>query len=560
MPFGFLIWLFLFNYAGPGFNLYDVYEAWPEGSKSYGVFMESRGILGPWGFIENREKTYISYDVIPGGYFSYGSLSFSICLPFRGDKRLGEEKKFIERRLFGAPIFSLKYGKSFASMAYGIKLSIEPPLFERKSTYMRVLNSGALNVEGAFLIDYYINPTLSLHFNLAGYNFDIKKGYSSASDILKAGISLNSHLGTHNPFLKLNHLRFITQDVVYHTPRELYGGPVFSVSLGDRIKKNWLDLSFGLSLFLSKREIRGILPESTSVIPREDMSFSIDLKVGIEKRRNVLPHERGEWIVEVRDQMGRALIAKVTLEPLGKLYETDENGNLLLEDLPPGLYTLSVEREGYEGKRVYITIHPGERGRSRVTLNPIEKRRNITVFVKNAENDSYISATVEVVGDTTYEVDGMGTISVPEDAKILHIYRASMRRATLELTPQDRYTVYLVPQEKSSIRFIVFFEWRSTIIQPQYLKLLEKIANIMKVYPEAHLLLEGHTCLEGGEKFSKLLSERRAEVIRDYFVETFGINMRRIETTGYGDERPIAPTKTESGRIKNRRVEINIVF
>jgi OmpA-OmpF porin, OOP family len=70
----------------------------------------------------------------------------------------------------------------------------------------------------------------------------------------------------------------------------------------------------------------------------------------------------------------------------------------------------------------------------------------------------------------------------------------------------------------------------------------------------ARIEVSGHTDNVGKKKDNKRLSQKRADAVRAYLVSK-GIDASRIDTIGYGDERPIAPNDTDQGRQKNRRIE-----
>lgn len=56
---------------------------------------------------------------------------------------------------------------------------------------------------------------------------------------------------------------------------------------------------------------------------------------------------------------------------------------------------------------------------------------------------------------------------------------------------------------------------------------------------------------------NQILSQRRADTIRSYLINTFGIDPKRIVAKGYGAKKPIADNDTAEGRQKNRRIETN---
>ncbi|HRG10931.1 MAG TPA: OmpA family protein, partial [Cyclobacteriaceae bacterium] len=61
----------------------------------------------------------------------------------------------------------------------------------------------------------------------------------------------------------------------------------------------------------------------------------------------------------------------------------------------------------------------------------------------------------------------------------------------------------------------------------------------------------------GREAHNLTLSKQRADVVAEYLVAN-GVNLRSIETSGQGSSKPLAENTTESGRMKNRRVELLI--
>lgn len=67
--------------------------------------------------------------------------------------------------------------------------------------------------------------------------------------------------------------------------------------------------------------------------------------------------------------------------------------------------------------------------------------------------------------------------------------------------------------------------------------------------------LAGHTDNTGDPEANKKLSVDRAAAVKDLLVAG-GIDASRIDTAGWGQEKPIASNETEEGRAKNRRTEL----
>ena len=52
-----------------------------------------------------------------------------------------------------------------------------------------------------------------------------------------------------------------------------------------------------------------------------------------------------------------------------------------------------------------------------------------------------------------------------------------------------------------------------------------------------------------------MLSERRANAVKNYLINKVGIDANRLKSVGYGESKPAYPNDTKEDRAKNRRVE-----
>jgi len=80
----------------------------------------------------------------------------------------------------------------------------------------------------------------------------------------------------------------------------------------------------------------------------------------------------------------------------------------------------------------------------------------------------------------------------------------------------------------------------------------------MKQYPTTRFLIEGHTDSRGRDSYNKSLSDQRAASVRLY-LEGKGIPASRLESKGFGEEKPVASNDTAAGRQENRRVNLSIL-
>jgi len=103
----------------------------------------------------------------------------------------------------------------------------------------------------------------------------------------------------------------------------------------------------------------------------------------------------------------------------------------------------------------------------------------------------------------------------------------------------------------------IFFEsGQATLLIESYVS-LDAIAKIVADNPNYKVSIEGHTDNRGNKAGNQFLSESRARTVFLYF-ESKGIGVNRMQSKGFGQDKPIDDNNTIEGRSKNRRVEIKI--
>ncbi len=104
---------------------------------------------------------------------------------------------------------------------------------------------------------------------------------------------------------------------------------------------------------------------------------------------------------------------------------------------------------------------------------------------------------------------------------------------------------------------VIYFDTGKATFKPKTIETLDAIVVIMKEYPTAKFVIEGHTDSVGRADYNLKLSQKRADAVVKY-LKDHGVKSQ-LEAKGYGETKPIASNKTRSGRAKNRRVEIKLV-
>ena len=104
----------------------------------------------------------------------------------------------------------------------------------------------------------------------------------------------------------------------------------------------------------------------------------------------------------------------------------------------------------------------------------------------------------------------------------------------------------------------VYFDTAKHNINEKSKQTLDKLAAILKEYPDTNVLVAGHTDSQGQDAYNMGLSQRRAQAVTNYF-KSKGLAGSRFTTKWYGEKNPIASNDTAEGRAKNRRVNVVIV-
>jgi outer membrane protein OmpA-like peptidoglycan-associated protein len=102
----------------------------------------------------------------------------------------------------------------------------------------------------------------------------------------------------------------------------------------------------------------------------------------------------------------------------------------------------------------------------------------------------------------------------------------------------------------------LLFDFDSETIKGDAKSNLNLLADNLAKYGDSELMIIGHTDATGTEEYNQDLSERRAQSARRYLASQ-GVT-RTIRTLGRGETEPVATNDDETGRAKNRRVEIAI--
>ncbi|MCC6412855.1 MAG: OmpA family protein [Saprospiraceae bacterium] len=103
----------------------------------------------------------------------------------------------------------------------------------------------------------------------------------------------------------------------------------------------------------------------------------------------------------------------------------------------------------------------------------------------------------------------------------------------------------------------VEFQTGSDKLTAASLLVLDKVADMLKQYPNYKVTISGHTDSRGEVASNQKMSEKRANSCSQYLISK-GVDATRLKAVGYGESKPIASNLNEAGRTQNRRVEFEL--
>ena len=129
---------------------------------------------------------------------------------------------------------------------------------------------------------------------------------------------------------------------------------------------------------------------------------------------------------------------------------------------------------------------------------------------------------------------------------------AGVNATNQRITAMDDYVV----QSTATVNFRV----NSAILSPEGKASLDEVATAAMTMKGYVIEVTGFASADGGTAKNKALSQRRAQAVIDYMVETHNVPLRRIgQSYGFGELQALADNTTREGREQNRRVEVKLL-
>ena len=101
----------------------------------------------------------------------------------------------------------------------------------------------------------------------------------------------------------------------------------------------------------------------------------------------------------------------------------------------------------------------------------------------------------------------------------------------------------------------VYFDYDSNAVKDEYRNVVTAHSRYMADKRDSRIRIEGNCDERGSREYNLALGQRRAEAVKK-LITVLGVADGRIETTSYGEEKPVAPGHDESAWAQNRRADI----
>ena len=110
---------------------------------------------------------------------------------------------------------------------------------------------------------------------------------------------------------------------------------------------------------------------------------------------------------------------------------------------------------------------------------------------------------------------------------------------------------------RSTVAMVINFDFNRSELRDDARAALDAKLPILMANPNVTIRISGHADERGSSEYNLALGQRRAATAKRYLVER-GIAESRIETTSFGEERPVCTDSNEGCWMQNRRDEFEI--
>ena len=263
---------------------------------------------------------------------------------------------------------------------------------------------------------------------------------------------------------------------------------------------------------------------------------------------------------------------EITNVETGKVLQKNTNRQGLLQGrFAPGTYQISATKNGYyPSDTILKTVEVFDFDTLRLPLEriPAPIIYTLCMNIYDVETQEPIEAAVRLTSANDTVVlyaaqsadDGFIETPLTEGDYIAHMTATGYmpKDDTLHFV-RDTFDLYM-QHIKEGIKVKIenlFFATNKTYILPQSEQAMSDLANFLLENPSVKIHIVGHTDAVGSDEANQILSEGRANSVRNDLIKR-GVAAERMTAEGKGEREFVADNDTEEGRQLNRRVEFTI--
>ena len=174
----------------------------------------------------------------------------------------------------------------------------------------------------------------------------------------------------------------------------------------------------------------------------------------------------------------------------------------------------------------------------------------------NVTEDQILRALTPVKKPLTRSLSGSPRVEPTTNAAEDKLVQTIRGRSTRSLSSAEREEIAAIVKDKPKIDLEINFDYNSAQINAKSLPSVQALGRAL-TNPDlkgSTFVVAGHTDAAGGETFNQDLSERRADSIKRYLVDKYGIDGTDLVTVGYGKTKLKDPSQPLAE--VNRRVQV----
>lgn len=327
---------------------------------------------------------------------------------------------------------------------------------------------------------------------------------------------------------------------------------------------------------LTQKNTDGSLPALNNLLV--GVKFTVQFQIPQKKKQApqgaaMAPYKR-TFMFYHNDTAGHLMDSVVTMEvrnlKTARTSESTSSKGKIMKSFSRADYVLLFSANNYYPDSMTQTIDTfGVKDTVKIAMKPYPYFRICLTDAKTGK--PIVGANVQVQSSTRgirrvsmrTGADGCARVRQPLDPKGEN-YKVTVTKPGYEAytanlaTIGDELSGVMEPVKRSFILKNMFFDTNKTEILPESEPELLNLLEFMKEEPSRRIRIVGHTDNQGKDAANQILSEGRANAVRDALIER-GIDASRIEAEGRGESQPIDTNDTPEGRQNNRRVEVEIL-